>query len=140
MTTPKATKAGRKLVLPGNTVGGEVGTFYVDFVIWNRDDTVSRTLNGLVDTGSTYSVVPETILDELEIERRRYMRFGLADGSRRDLAIGRVQMELTDQVEIVPVVFGPDPGRILIGAITLEAFALAAEVAHQRLIPADLTL
>ena len=140
MTTPETTKIGNSLILAGSTVGGEVGTFSVDFVIWNRDETVFRTLNGLVDTGSTYSVVPETILDELGIERRRYMRFGLADGSRRDLAIGRVQMELTDQVEVVPVVFGPDPGRILIGAITLEAFALAADAAHQRLIPADLLL
>ena len=100
MTTPENTKIGNSLILAGRTVGGEVGTFGVDFVIWNRDETVSRTLNGLVDTGSTYSVVPETVLDELGIERRRYMRFGLADGSRRDLAIGRVQMELTDQVEV----------------------------------------
>ena len=34
------------IILPGTTVGGEAGTFYVDFVIRNQDKTRSRTLNG----------------------------------------------------------------------------------------------
>ena len=25
------------IILPGTTVGGDAGTFYVDFVIWNQD-------------------------------------------------------------------------------------------------------
>ncbi len=140
MTTPEATRIGRKLVLPGNTVGGEVGTFYVDFVVWNRDKTESRTLNGLVDTGSTYTLIPEAILEEMGIEKMRSLRFNLADGSRTELPIGRVEIELEGQVELVPVVFGPDPERILLGAVALELFVLAADAAHQRLIPADLTL
>ena len=48
----------------------------------------------------------------------RSMRFNLADGSQRELSIGRVEMKLAGQVESVPVVFGPDPERILIGAVT----------------------
>ena len=140
MTTPEATRVGRKLVLPGNTVGGEVGTFYVDFIVWNRDKTESRTLNGLVDTGSTYTLIPEVILEEMGIEKMRSLRFNLADGSRTELPIGRAEIELEGQVELVPVVFGPDPERILLGAVALELFVLAADAAHQRLIPADLTL
>lgn len=140
MTTPKAAKLGRSLVLPGTTIGGEVGTFYTDFVIWNRERTVSRTLSGLVDTGSAYTLIPEAILDEMGIERMRTLRFNLADGSRTELPVGRVEMELDGQVELVPVVFGPNLERILLGAIALETFVLAADAAHQRLVPADLTL
>ena len=117
-----------------------MGTFYVDFIVWNRDKTESRTLNGLVDTGSTYTLIPEVILEEMGIEKMRSLRFNLADGSRTELPIGRAEIELEGQVELVPVVFGPDPERILLGAVALELFVLAADAAHQRLIPADLTL
>ena len=48
-----------------------MGTFSVDFVIWSRGRTQHRTLNGVVDTGASFTVVPEAILDELGIERRR---------------------------------------------------------------------
>ena len=44
------------IILPGTTVGGEAGTFYVDFVIRNQDKTRSRTLNGLVDTGASHTL------------------------------------------------------------------------------------
>lgn len=117
-----------------------MGTFYTDFVIWNRERTVSRSISGFVDTGSAYTLIPELILDEMGIERMRFLRFNLADGTQTELPIGRIEMELNDQVEIVPVVFGPDPERTLLGAMALETFVLAADAAHQRLIPADLTL
>ena len=82
------------IILPGTTVGGEVGTFYVDFVIRNQDQSRSRTLNGLVDTGASHTLVPGSILEELDIERLRSRVFSLADGSRRELFVGWVEMEL----------------------------------------------
>ena len=85
---------GEKLILPGTTVGGEVGTFYVDFTLWNRDRTLSRSLNGLVDTGASYTQVPASILDELGIERFESRVFSLADGSQREFSLGWVEMEL----------------------------------------------
>ena len=128
------------IILPGTTVGGEVGTFYVDFVIWNQDKTRSRTLNGLVDTGASHTLVPASILEELGIERLRSRVFSLADGSRRELFVGWVEMELEGQTDHVSVVFGPDSGKILLGAMALETFALAADAQNRRLIPAELTL
>ena len=128
------------IILPGTTVGGEVGTFYVDFVIWNQDKTQSRTLNGLVDTGASHTLVPGSILEELGIERLRSRVFSLADGSRRELFVGWVEMELEGQTDHVSVVFGFDSGKILLGAMALETFALAADAQNRRLIPAELTL
>ncbi len=128
------------IILPGTTVGGEVGTFSVDFVIWNRDRTMHRTLNGLVDTGASFSLIPESVLDELGIERRQTMTFSLADGSQRDLPVGLVEMGLAGNVMPVLVVFGADPDKTLLGAMALEAFALAADAKNRRLIPAELTL
>ena len=126
--------------LPGTTVGGAVGTFYADFTLWSQDHTRSRTLNGLVDTGASYTLVPAAILEELGIERFETRTFTLADGSRRELALGWAEMELEGRPGFVYVVFGDAGGKILLGATALEAYGLAADAKNRRLIPGELTL
>ena len=126
--------------LPGTTVGGAVGTFYADFTLWGPDRTHSRTLNGLVDTGASYTLVPAAILEELGIARFETRTFTLADGSRRELALGWAEMELEGRPGFVYVVFGDSGGKILLGATALEAYGLAADAKNRRLIPGELTL
>ena len=133
--------AHRQLILPGTTVGGDVGTFYVDFVIRNRTDATREvTLNGLVDTGASYTVVPEAVLDGLGIERDDAETFEFADGSRHELSFGRAEMELQGRTRDVYVVFGNNEDPILLGAMALEAFALAADAKNRTLIPGQLTI
>ncbi len=129
-----------RIILPGTTIGGEVGTFSVDFTIWNQARTQHLTLNGLVDTGSSYTVVYALILEDLGVEREETETFVLADGSRLELALGWVPMELQGRIRNVYVVFGTDPDTILLGAMALESFGLAADATYRRLIPARLTL
>lgn len=128
------------IILPGTTIGGEVGTFRVDFTIRNRVDGRERSLNGLVDTGASYTVIPEHILDELGIPRDEVELFSLADGSVQELAIGRAEMQLDSRARDVYVVFGTSREKILLGAMALEAFALAADAKNRRLIRGELTL
>ncbi len=128
------------IILPGTTIGGEVGTFSVDFVIRNRNGSQAKTLNGAVDTGASYTVIPAQILDELGIEREETKVFSFGDGSKRELAIAWTEMELQGQRGNVYVVFGPDSRKILLGALALETFALAADAKYRRLIPAELTI
>ena len=127
------------LVLPGTTIGGEVGTFYVDFTLWSGDGSRSLELNGLVDTGASYTLIPASALTELGIEPEKIRSFQLANGDTQDFPVGRANIELENNTENVHVVFGPD-NRILLGAMALEAFALAADAKNRRLVPADLTL
>ena len=133
-------KAEPWIILPGTTIGGEVGTFSVDFVIRNRDTAQARELTGVVDTGASFTVVPAHILDELGIEREETKLFSFADGSRRELPIALVEMELQGQRGNAHVVFGPDDRKTLIGALALGNFALAADAKYRRLIPAELTI
>jgi predicted aspartyl protease len=129
------------IILPGTTVGGEVGTFKADFVIRNRADTGrSQALSGVVDTGASYTVVPATILDALGVEQEQSINFTLADGSKRDMDIGWVQMELEGRTGHVYVVFGPDNSPVLLGAMALETFALAADAKNRCLVPGQATL
>ena len=146
MSLPREVGASREkrvitdgLVPAGTTIGGEVGTFYVDFTLRSGDGTRSLDLNGLVDTGASYTLVPAALLDDLGVARRETLTFRLADGSTREFDIGWAEMELEGRTSPVHVVFGPE-NRILLGAMALEAFALAADAKNRRLVPADLTL
>ena len=132
--------AAQNPVLPGTTVGGPVGTFYADFTLLSQDRTRSRTLNGLVDTGASYTMVPASILEELGVQREATETFILADGSRREMSIGLVNMELDGRRRSVYAIFGAENAKVLLGAMALEAFALAADAKNRRLIPGELTL
>ena len=128
------------IILPGTTVGGELGTFSVDFVIRNRNSMQARALSGVVDTGASYTVIPSQILDELGIEREGTRVFSLADGSRQEFPIGWAEIELQGQRGNIYVVFGVDRRKTLLGAMALETFAMAADAKNRRLIPAELTI
>ena len=133
-----ARKSGR--ILPGSVIGGELGTFSVDFTLWSVDRTASISLNGLVDIGAAYTMVPAAILEELGVAREWESAFELADGSRRSYSVGLAPMELAGQTARVHTIFGPEDAEPLIGALALEVFALAVDAKHHRLIPAQLTL
>ncbi len=133
-------KEGEPMVLPATVVGGELGIFYTDFVLWNPEKTASRTLTALVDTGASYVQVPASILEELGIRRERTSRFRLADGSIREMSMGWTPMELEDDIASVYVVFGDEGCSILLGALAMETFALAIDANNRRFIPADLPL
>ena len=95
------------IILPGNTYGGEVGTFSADFILYNRGRSNSRPFTGTVDTGAAYTVVPGAFLEELGIEEDYTEPFILADGSQVELAVGRAEMELEGRIRDIYVVFGP---------------------------------
>ena len=117
-----------------------MGTFSLPFSISNADGTGSLTLEGMVDTGSLYSVVPGSILDELGIARDEEETFSLADGSLVEMDIGLALMTLEGRSRTVHVAFGTDDEIIPIGAMTLERFGAAADPVNQRLVPARITL
>ena len=127
------------LIVPGTTIGGPAGTFYADFTLWNQERTRSRILNALVDTGASYAMIPAAVMAELGIEPEQTKWFRLANGDVQDFPVGRSDIELQGHVENVHIVFGPE-GRVLLGSMALEAFALAVDAKNHRLIPADLFL
>ena len=129
------------MVLPGSAVGGKaMGTFNVDFTIGSADGNRTLPLVGMVDTGSLYSIVPASILDELDITRDESQWFSLADGSETEMSIGLALITMDGRARTVHIAFGHDPDITLIGAMTLERFGVAADVLNKRLVPARITL
>ena len=132
---------GKGMILPGSTVGKKnLGTFNVDFTIGAADGSHSLPLVGMVDTGSLYSIIPAHILDQLGIARDEVERFSLADGSVVEMSIGLALINMDGRGRTVHVAFGLDDEVVLIGAMTLERFAVAADPLHKRLVPARITM
>lgn len=138
--TKTARKPGEPMILPATVIGGELGTFYVDFVLWNREMTKSRSLTGLVDTGASYVQAPASVLEELGVQRERSAWFTLADGTRRELHVGLTPIELEGDTASVYVIFGDEGSSVLLGALALETLALAVDAKNKRFIKAELIL
>lgn len=117
-----------------------MGTFNVEFDIGSAYGDRTLPLVGMVDTGSLYSIIPSSILDELDIARDEAELFSLADGSTIEMSIGLVLITMDGKARTVHVAFGNDPDIVLIGAMTLERFGVAADVLNKRLVPARITL
>lgn len=81
----------------------------------------------LVDSGATYTVVPENILKKLGIKPQREETFILADGSSIKREVGSVIYEYQDREAAAPVLFGKKDDSKLLGVFTLEALGLTLD-------------
>jgi clan AA aspartic protease len=109
-----------------------VSTFHVQLEIGGPSRERFETVDALVDTGSTYTVLPRALLQELGVPADRRARFVLADGSEVERQLGRAWVRFEGHEEFTLVVFGDDA---LLGAVTLEEFLLAPDPASARLVP-----
>jgi len=112
-----------------------MGTFSVGMQIGDPAADHWEWVETLVDTGSSYTWVPASILRGIGLEPTRQFPFQLADGRRieRDMAEARARYdgrEVTTQV-----IFGDEGTQPLLGAYTLEGLGLAADPVNRRLIP-----
>lgn len=94
-------------------------------------------VDALVDTGSTFTVIPSAILNRLGVEPLQRVRFRLADGAIIQRAIGDAHVRIEGQRFSTIVVFGDDDGVALLGVYTLERALLAVDPVGQRLVPTD---
>lgn len=109
-----------------------MGAFRVRIEIGDAARGRFEPVDALVDTGATYTVLPESLLRDLGIVAHTRARFVLADGSQVERELGRAWVRLGGQQEYTLVVFGDEA---LLGAVTLEELRLAPDPVSQRLVP-----
>ena len=112
-----------------------MGTFSYPLEVMAADGSRSATVSALVDTGSTYTCLPASLLRELGIVPYRRIRSELADGSVVEESVGeaRVRVEGIEQSTIV--IFAGEGAPALLGAYTLEGALLVVDPVRQRLRP-----
>ena len=114
-----------------------MGTFQVEVGIGDPQGQRYEYVDALVDSGSTYNILPASLLRRLGIEVQGSGTFRLADGRRVEREMGETRIRLNGEDFTAPVVFGADDVQPLLGAVTLEIFRLAIDHVEMRLIPVD---
>ena len=111
-----------------------MSTFSVDFEIGDLQGRYFETLQGLVDTGATFTVVPGNLLERLGVRPQRKEPFALADGRLVEYEVGTVLFRLAGKEGASTCVFAPAGIEPLIGAVTLETLLLGVDPVNERLI------
>lgn len=112
-----------------------MGAFNVRFEISDQQGRQWSTLDGLVDTGSTYTWVPRNVLEELAISPQFQREFETADGRVivRDMAVAQARL---DGQTLPTLVVVAEPGdAVLVGIVTLEEFGLGVDTVNRKLVP-----
>lgn len=111
-----------------------MGVFQVVLEIGDLQGERYEKVDALVDSGATYTMLPSSLLSELGVEPIEIRSFILADDRRIQRGFGQTYMKIDGRPIICPVVFGDDNSMPLLGAVTLEIFALGIDPVHSRLI------
>lgn len=113
-----------------------MGTFRVQVTVANmRDASRSRTLSVVVDTGATYTTLAREIVEALGCEPIGTRRVLLANGREEEWPVAAVNLTLDGQEGPTFCLIGPEGGPALLGAVTLEEFALGVDPVAKRLVP-----
>ncbi len=113
-----------------------MGTFRVEVTVRNlHEPGRSRTLSVLVDTGATYTTLPRDVIEGLGCQPIGKRRVLLANGREEEWPVGAVLLTLEGQEGPTFCLIGPNGGPALLGAVTLEEFALGVDPVAKRLVP-----
>ena len=112
-----------------------MGTFYVTIQVADRLRERYVNIDAMIDTGSTYTSLPESLLADLGIEREETDVFELADNRLAEYDMGETRVRLEGRELTVPVIFASDDAAPLVGMTTLEILRLGIDPVAERLVP-----
>jgi predicted aspartyl protease len=118
-----------------------MGVFKVSARVWNVSESSKlNVVELLVDAGATYTVLPASVLNSLNVTPIRIARLKLADGRVVERPVGEVGIEIEGfRASATPVVFG-DEGVYLLGSVTMEQLGLAPDPVSKTLKPTEALL
>lgn len=94
----------------------------------------------LVDSGASYSLLPESVWQSLGLEPTREMTFSLADGTTLQRRISRCFLILPQGEDYTPVILGEPGDEALLGVVTLEILGLVLNPFNRSLQPMRMML
>ncbi len=84
----------------------------------------SCTVELLVDSGASYSLLPEGVWQKLGLEPQETLEFILADGTKIKREASECKIRLNGKERHTPVILGQPGDEPLLGVITLENLGL----------------
>ena len=113
-----------------------MGVFRVALEVGSPAGDQYVAVQALVDTWAIYTMLPEDLLDLLEVKRLQSDVFEMADDSLGEYWIGSTTVRLQGSELPVPVVFARPGSTPLVGATTLQLLRLIVDPVETRLLPA----
>ena len=92
-------------------------------------------MDALVDTGSTFTKMPRSLLEGLGVRPIFESEVELGNGEVIFRPVGYLEIEVQGRRAPVPVAFGGDAERALLGATALETLGFSADPRNRRLVP-----
>lgn len=114
---------------------GSVGISYVQGTV--RGPTGKEAaVRFLIDSGATYSLLPEPVWKAIALPPKREMQFVLADGTTVHRPVSECHISLPQGDGHTPVVLGePGDAEALLGVVTLEILGLVFDPFRRTLHP-----
>jgi len=118
-----------------------MGVFKVNAWVWNPSAPEKKvSLELLVGTGATYTVLPKSLLKSLGVKPFRVARLRLADNRILEKSLGEIGIEVEGyRASATPVVFGEEEVYLL-GSVTMEQLGLTPDPIAKRLKPVEALL
>ena len=112
-----------------------MGTFTTAIEVGDPGGRRWQQVDVLVDSGATFTMLPRSLLESLEVRPQDKAPFELADGRAVEFDVGETVVRIGNRVRTTLVIFADNGVQPLLGAYTLEAFLLAVDPVNQRLVP-----
>ena len=97
-------------------------------------------LEAWVDTGTSYTLVPQAIMENLGHSPTHHRPFRLANGDIVELGLCQVALRIGQETSMVSCVFSDDQSEPLLGATALGKFGLGVDPVNHTLVPVVLNL
>jgi predicted aspartyl protease len=116
-----------------------MGTFYIPCTVQNHLDRKKqyRVPKMLVDTGSEYTWISESVLERIGVVReKKDLAFLMANGQQITRSVGFAILRIKEYFTIDEVVFAEKGELLLLGARTLEGLNLVVRPREKKLVAA----
>ena len=113
-----------------------MSTFAVDITVADLGlSRPGRQISALVDTGAAYTMLPMDLIEEIGARPAASRQVVFADGREANWPLTYVWITLDGEDGPTLCLIGPRGATPLLGALTLEQFALGVDPVNQRLVP-----
>ena len=100
-----------------------MGVVYIEGIVVGPTGKEAR-VRFLVDSGATYTLLPEKVWKEIELVPKRTVTFTLADGTTVERKVSECHISLPQGEGHTPVILGEPGDEALLGVVTLEILGL----------------
>ena len=116
-----------------------MGITYIEGVVTGPTGK-QATVRFLVDSGATYTLLPYSYWQAIELAPKRSVTFNLADGTAIEREVSECHIALPQGEAHTPVILGEVGDEPLLGFVTLEILGLVLNPFNRKLQPMRMLL